>query len=124
MLCCRVYPLLLVLHGLTACGSDDSGPNDTIPPTAAVDVGNVFFRSVHNSSINPAQDTVAVNGTVTWTWTQSGTHSVHFSDPSLPDGPAISGDGAQHSVTFSQIGTFAYACGIHGSEMVGTIVVR
>jgi plastocyanin len=110
---------------LLACGSDGSGPSDnTSPATAAADVGNVFFRSALNGTMNPAVDTVAVNGTVTWTWTQSGTHAVQFADPSLPAGPAISASGAQHSVTFPQPGVFTYDCSIHGADMTGRVVVR
>ena len=48
------------------------------PTTAAVTVGNIFFKSGHNGSTNPAVDTVAAGGTVTWTWTGTGSipHSV------------------------------------------------
>ncbi len=43
-----------------------------VPTTAAVSVGDIFFASDHNGSSNPAVDTVAVNGTVTWTWASHG----------------------------------------------------
>src|SRR6266496_4583547 len=48
------------------------------PTTAAVTVGDIFFKSALNGSSNPAVDTVAVNGTVTWTWatTEALPHSV------------------------------------------------
>src|SRR5215210_3355221 len=49
-----------------------------IPTTASVTVRNDNFFSVRNSTVNPAVDTVAVGGTVTWTWapTASNPHSV------------------------------------------------
>lgn len=123
---CRTQlTFVLATTCLLACGSDGSGPSDNTPPaTAAAEVGNVFFRSAHNGTMNPAVDTVAVNGTVTWTWTQSGTHAVQFADPSLPPGPAISASGAQHSVAFPQPGVFTYDCSIHGADMTGRVVVR
>ena len=111
---------------LVGCGGDETGPGDgTTPPgTAAAEVGNVFFRSGRNGTMNPAVDTVAVNGTVTWTWSQSGTHAVQFADAALGTGPALSASGAQHSVTFPQTGTFTYDCAIHGPAMTGRVVVR
>jgi len=30
-------------------------------------VGNIFMKSGHNGSVNPAVDTVATGGSVTWT---------------------------------------------------------
>ena len=119
----KLWTLALLLS-LSACGGDSTNPGDTPPATVATDVGNVFFRSTHNATMNPAVDTVAVNGTVTWTWTQSGTHAVHFVDSAIPNGPNISTSGAQHSVTFTQAGVFDYFCGVHGSAMTGTVVVR
>src|SRR5207237_3855059 len=43
-------------------------------PVGSVTVGNngqIVFISAHNSTANPAVDTVAVGGTVTWTWTNN-----------------------------------------------------
>ena len=50
-------------------------------PIGSVTVGNngtIAFLSAHNGSSNPAVDTVAIGGTVTWTWTstQGMAHSV------------------------------------------------
>src|SRR6185436_1560611 len=54
------------------------GGTTPAPATAAVTVGDIFFKSALNGSSNPAVDTVAVNGTVTWTWatTEALPHSV------------------------------------------------
>ena len=70
----RLAVWLAVGAVVTGCG-DSSGPNQQ-PPVVSVEVGNDFFTSVHNGSSNPAVDTVAVNGMVTWTWTQRGTHDI------------------------------------------------
>ncbi|MGH7513732.1 MAG: cupredoxin domain-containing protein [Gemmatimonadales bacterium] len=99
----------------------------TIPLTAAVTVGNIFFRSGHNGSANPATDTVAVGGTVTWTWTNAGgvPHSVQSLGPSdFTSSEIKTGDGSTYQVQFSAPGTYRYNCAVHGSMMSGTIVVR
>ena len=110
---------------LAGCGDDGpTGNGGTPPATASVNVGNVFFQSVHNGSMNPGVDTVATGGTVTWTWTAAGSHSVRFDDPGLGEGPVFSDNGSVYSKSFPAAGTYTYDCGIHGPQMTGTIVVK
>ena len=97
------------------------------PLTAAVAVGNIFFKSGHNGSTNPAVDTVAAGGTVTWTWTNSGSvpHSIESEgSPSFTSSDIKTGEGSTYQVTFSTPGTYQYDCAVHGAMMRGTIVVR
>jgi plastocyanin len=97
------------------------------PTTASVVVGNIFFKSGQNGTTNRAVDTVAVGGTVTWTWTNTGNipHSVESSgSPSFASSAIRTGDGSTHQATFSTPGTYEYDCAIHGAAMRGTIVVR
>jgi plastocyanin len=97
------------------------------PSTAAISVGNIFFKSGHNGSTNRAVDTVAVGGTVTWTWTNSGNvpHSVESEGtPTFTSSAIRTGDGSTHQVTFSTPGTYQYDCAVHGAAMSGTIVVQ
>jgi plastocyanin len=97
------------------------------PSTAAVILGNNFFKSGHNGSTNRAVDTVAVGGTVTWTWTNTGQipHSVEsLGSPTFTSSAIRTGDGSTHQVTFSTPGTYQYDCAVHGTAMAGTIVVR
>jgi plastocyanin len=89
-----------------------------------VNVGNIFFRSAHNGSVNPAVDTVAAGGTVTWTWIEAGSHSVQFADVILPGSPVFANNGSVFSLVFPTAGTYPYDCGIHGPAMAGTIVVK
>lgn len=119
-----VYTSLLALGAVCACGEERTGPDGAAPATTVVDVGNDFYRSIRNGSLDPSLDTVAVSGSVTWTWSETGAHSVRFSDPDLPAGPELTVAGSQHSVTFPSAGTFSYDCGIHGPRMTGTVVVR
>ena len=124
---------LAVLVGCSA-GSATDAPHDggssgggAAPPTATVSVGNDVFTSGHNGSANPAVDTIAAGGTVTWTWTNTGNvpHTVESEgSPSFTSSAIRTGDGSTHQVTFTTPGTYHYDCAVHGSAMTGTIVVR
>jgi plastocyanin len=105
--------------------------NPPPPPVAiTVDVGPasnpLSFKSVRNGTANPAIDTLAVGGTVTWTWL-SGTHGVQ----STPTGGSSftsqvgtnTGSGT-FQVQFNSAGTYTYDCSIHGAIMYGSILVK
>jgi plastocyanin len=97
------------------------------PATAAVTVGDIFFQSANNGSRNPAVDTVAVNGTVTWTWADAEVlpHSVQSQDtPSFTSSAVMTGPGNTYSFTFTAAGTYQYDCAVHGQLMTGTVVVQ
>ena len=97
------------------------------PTTAAVSVGDIFFTSGHNGTSNPAVDTVAVNGTVTWTWapTEALAHSVQSSSaPSFTSSAIQTGSGKTYQFTFTTPGTYQYDCAVHGTLMTGRVVVR
>jgi plastocyanin len=126
---------LLMLTAVTAaaCSSDDSGPTDGNGgnggngAAGAVTVGNIFFRSGHNSTQNPAIDTVAAGTTVTWTWTNTGaeSHSVRSEEaPSFTSSDILTGNGMTYTFTFTSPGTYHYDCAVHGDDMTGTIVVQ
>ena len=136
----------LTLAVLAGCSSGSSTPTDPpnpgpgpdpeptpapapgpAPSTAAIIVGNIFFKSGHNGSTNQAVDTVAVGGTVTWTWTNTGNvpHSVESEGaPDFTSSGILTGAGSSHQVTFATPGTYRYDCAVHGAAMSGTIVVR
>ena len=108
-----------------ATGGDTDG--GAAPPTAAVSVGNNVFKSGHNGSANPAVDTIAAGGTVTWTWTNTGgvQHTVRSLGLTIFRNSVVtSGDGSTYQVAFRRAGTYQYDCAIHGAAMTGTIVVR
>ena len=115
-----------------------------IPTEATVQVGPaVFFLSLRNGSglirnenglLDPAVDTVAVGGTVTWIWAPpeqgpARRHSVESrGEPSFsPNSPVLAGGGHVFTHTFTVAGTYEYKCGPHGGGprgMSGRIVVR
>lgn len=87
-------------------------------------VGDIFFRSAHNGTTNPAIDTVAVGDSVVWTWTGSLPHSVEsIGAPGFRSSDLLTGAGI-HVVRFSAPGTYRYECAVHGSAMSGRVVVR
>lgn len=82
------------------------------------------FVSDRNGTENPAVDTVAVGGTVTWNWI-FGQHSVRSQGtPSFTSSAIKLGNGESHSFTFTTAGTYNYDCAVHGSQMTGRIVVQ
>lgn len=97
-----------------------------IPTTAAVSIGNNFFKSGRNNTQNPAVDTVAVGGTVTWTWNANNggiLHSVESLGPPSFTSSTIKASGS-YPFTFTVAGTYQYDCAVHGSLMTGRVVVR
>jgi plastocyanin len=112
---------------VTFTATATAGPPPPPPKDTEVTVGNVFFKSERNATTNPAVDTVAVNGTVTWVWTSTGTtsHSVESTDsPSFTSSAILTGNGQSYTVQFTQAGTYTYDCAVHKSSMTGRIVVR
>jgi endo-1,4-beta-xylanase len=111
-------------------GGDTGGNTSGGTPTSgdvAVVVGNNFMKSGHNGSVNPAVDTVAAGGSVTWAWTSTGAvpHSIQsLGNPAFPSSAILSGNGSVYRVTFRTAGTYRYDCAVHGSMMSGTIVVQ
>jgi plastocyanin len=107
-------------------GGNTSGGTPTSGDVAVI-VGDIFMKSARNGSVNPAVDTVAVGGSVTWTWTNTGNvpHGIQsLASPSFPTGTVLTGDGKTYRVTFNAAGTYQYDCLVHGTMMPGTIVVR
>jgi plastocyanin len=98
-----------------------------LPTQAAVTVANFSFASSQNLTSNPAVDTIAVGGDVTWTWHNTGvtTHSIEsLGIPHFTSSPIQGGNGATYKFTFTAAGTYQYDCAVHGPLMTGRIVVR
>jgi len=100
------------------------------PPTSiAITVGNDFFRSNRNQT-SPADDTVAVGGTVTWTWAPTAvSHTVTSNPPPGFTSSSTQAAPSNYQFTFPTAGTYRYYCAVHASAastggMIGRIVVK
>ena len=118
------------LVSLAGCGGS-TGPNGGGGvtgggPAGQVVVGNIFFRSAHNGSQNPAVDTIAAGSSVTWSWNAAGSHSIQSTGtPNIfRNSVVMSASNSSYVVTFQNPGTYTYDCGVHGSLMTGRIVVQ
>jgi adhesin/invasin len=89
----------------------------TAPLAAAV--------TVSNNTFTPGAVTIAVGGTVTWTWGAGAvTHNVTFAPAAGV--PANIGNTTTGSFPrqFNSAGMFNYECGIHGAAMSGAVTVQ
>jgi plastocyanin len=98
----------------TAAAGNTAAPAPTAAPSSSSAV------TIQNFSFAPAQLSVKVGTTVTWTNQDSAAHTVAADDGSWTSGDLAKGQAFTH--TFDKAGTFAYHCGVHPS-MKGTITV-
>jgi plastocyanin len=110
----------------TATASGGGGGPGPDPTDLTVTVTDNKFTSGRNGTNNPALDTLAVNGTVTWAWGPgAGAHSVEsIGTPSFTDSNVLTGTDQSYVFQFTQPGTYSYRCSIHPTIMTGQIVVR
>jgi plastocyanin len=124
----RLHWLLIFTAATAAACSSDTAPNDGGNGAAGtVTVGNIFYRSGHNSTQNPAVDTVAAGTAVTWTWTSTGDQPLSVrseAEPTFTSSQTLTGNGQTYTFTFTTPGTYHYDCAVHGEAMTGTIVVQ
>jgi len=97
----------------------------SFPTAVTVTVGDNFFRSQRNTTSNPAVDTIAAGGSVTWTWGAgtAATHSVESTGSPSFTSSTIKNSGT-YVFQFNTPGTYTYDCAVHGLAMTGTIVVK
>jgi plastocyanin len=98
----------------------------TAPSQINVTVGpGIAFTSARNGTSNPAVDTLAAGGQVTWTWAAGSiVHGVGSTgSPSFTSQVGTQTSGT-FSVTFATPGTYTYDCTVHGTSMSGRIVVQ
>jgi plastocyanin len=114
--------LIMAAATAMACGGSGGTAPPAAPPSAIV-------ITLGSATFNPAVDTVAVGGTVTWNWASNQHDLVSTGSPAftgttggLQDMPYTYGP-----VTFASAGTYQYYCSSHGSAsagMRGAIVVK
>jgi plastocyanin len=100
----------VVMVGWAGCGS--SGDKATTSPT---EVGVADF------SFSPAESTIQVGNTITWTNNGQVEHTVK--GPGFFSSKAL-GPGQRFSHRFNRPGRFPYVCTLHPTQMRATVVVR
>jgi plastocyanin len=110
-----IAAILLIgsLIGLIVGRDDDEGASSSTAGGNAVDIADFAFE--------PAELTVSVGDTVTWTNQDSTDHTVTGTEGSESSDELDQGD--TFELTFDEAGEFTYACSIHPS-MEGTVVVE
>jgi plastocyanin len=138
MLSLRLGFVSAILVFVIACGGDSSSPPTDAPvpiptsptapsptPAPGAQSASVMIPAraefLGNRAFVPAELSVAVGTAVTWTNTDSTSHTSTSDAPGWNSG--IFGAGRTFSFTFQTPGTFPYHCDVHPS-MVGTVVVR
>ncbi len=119
----RIILSLALVILLAAC-APASTPTPTTQPggntSATQETTNGTNIQITNFTFSPADITVAVGTTVTWTNMDSVTHTVVADDGTWKSENIA--QGGTYSHTFSQAGVYMYHCGVHPS-MTGTITV-
>jgi len=132
--------LLLSTLLLAACSSGSSSTTTlplnssptqaepaNVPPVSAPSTQPAVSQSsemsikINGFKFDPADTTIKVGTTVTWTNQDASAHTVTADDGSWSSDSL--NQGATYSRTFDQAGNYSYQCSIHPS-MVGTIVVQ
>lgn len=104
----------------TTGGSSSSAAASTATTAAPGPAGEV---AVADFAFDPEELEVTVGGTVTWTNEDDFAHEIVATDSENPfPGEGEIDNGETYTVTFAEIGTYDYFCGIHNS-MTGSIVV-
>jgi len=95
-------------------------------PQFHVMLGNDFFRSLPNTTENPAIDTVAVGTTVIWDKASPAPHTVtSTSGPVAFDSGILTGvPNTNYKFTFTTPGTYTYESTPDGPPMTGELVVQ
>lgn len=110
-----LLPAILLLAA--ACSEAGRAPTTTAPAAPGPDHYSVTMESF---AYTPAELTVPVGATVTWTNRHPANHDVVATDGTFRS--SLFGTGESFSFTFTEPGEYAYFCSIHPS-MQGNIIV-
>ena len=103
---------------LAACSGDSAAT--TTADTTTAPAGTEFAVVMESFAFTPAELTVPVGATVTWTNRHGARHDVAAADGSFTS--PLFGEGETFSFTFSEPGEYPYVCTIHPG-MEGKIIV-
>ncbi|MGI8610208.1 MAG: cupredoxin domain-containing protein [Candidatus Dormibacteria bacterium] len=102
-----------------------SAPAASAPATASggsTTSVKIVADATNGGAYNPGSVSVAVGGTVEWTWEDdSASHTVTAEDGKFDSG--LQSKGQKFSQTFKAAGTYKYKCSVH-PQMLGTVTVK
>ncbi|HZP97678.1 MAG TPA: cupredoxin domain-containing protein [Candidatus Limnocylindria bacterium] len=104
--------------GLAFLAAVGSGGAASAAPVA----GATVDVTIQNFVFSPSPITVDPGDTIRWTNLDSAPHSAVSVQPGFVT--VTLAQGQTTTTTFDRPGTFDYVCGIHGTSMRGTVVVR
>ncbi|GMR02540.1 MAG: hypothetical protein BMS9Abin20_0878 [Acidimicrobiia bacterium] len=120
----RMILLVGVMGGallLAACSSSSIGETTTTVEAATPPSGGGSEVSIENFAFGPADLTVSVGDTITWTNDESGIPHTTTADDGLWDSGTLNPDDT-YSFTFTEPGTYTYFCSIHPSMRASVTV--
>ena len=130
----RILPLAGAILALSACGSVTSSTNNNsnIPPPPTGNPAPAITVEVRDFYFNPSNPLIAVGGTVTWTWIDSGHSVTSDGTPSFSPSAPVSRSGyTLGPLVFATAGTYRFHCSVHGvagvygaGTMTGAVFVR
>jgi plastocyanin len=121
VLAAAVLLLALALAGCGTSSTSSSGGSSSGGSSSGGTPASTVKVVLQNISIQPADVTVAVGGTVTWANQDSVTHNL--SDDAGTWSSGAMAPGQTYSQKFATAGTFPYHCTIHPS-MTGQVTVK
>ena len=111
---------VLLASSLAGCSTDNTGAS-TQTDDSPGDVSASNDVDISGFAFNPSGLTVAVGDKVTWTNSDSASHTATADDATFDSGNLANGGSYSH--TFTTVGTIAYHCDLHTS-MTATITVE
>jgi amicyanin len=110
--------LLLTFGLVNSCQARPVGNQESQESNAS----DKYQVKIDNFSFAPANLTVPVGATVTWTNQDDVPHTIRSAEGQTLKSPVMDTD-QTFSFTFTKAGTYSYFCGIH-PKMTGTVVVK
>ena len=111
---------MLLLFVVACTSAKNEAPVAKNEPSQ-ISSANAVAVSIKSFKFLPADITVKVGDTVTWTNEDSAAHTVESADETLKSDELSKGDTYSH--TFTKAGKYDYICGIHPS-MKGSVTVQ
>ncbi|MFV1999273.1 MAG: plastocyanin/azurin family copper-binding protein [Acidimicrobiia bacterium] len=117
----RIMMFIGIAAGALVLAACSSSPSESVTTTSSGAPSGGSEVSIENFAFGPADLTVSVGDTITWTNNENGVPHTTTADDGLWDSSTMRPDDT-FAFTFTEAGTFTYLCTIHPS-MRATITV-